>query len=165
MNLGYRKCVICQQRFKPKTHNQLTCCKECGRLYKNQYFRDVYKKSKKAGSMAKIKKVCLYCGCEFETIYHNKKFCCKHCSITYFNRKRQKIPKTGNKLSQLGKNNVVRWIRLKLTDGTVATNKEPYSPELCAALYRVPVEEIYAALDEYDRLVAEGRDEEFYKGV
>ena len=158
-----RKCVICKKSFTPRNQLQLTCCKECSRQYKIQHQRELYRKKSKHKKQKLRTVSCLNCGRVFQTRYDTQKFCSHHCGVEYNNRARYRSKYNGKKLSPLGKINVVRWIRLRLTDGTVATNKEPYSPELCAALHKVPIEEVYAALAEYDRLVAAGRDKEFYK--
>ena len=164
MNL--RNCIICRREFIPHLPTQFTCCEECRKLYvrarQREYYRTHYGKKRPAKLFTKK---CPVCGKEFVTDRKDKKYCCERCCRIYYNNIDREARKESAKLTQLGKNNVVRWIRLRLTNGTVATNKKPYSPSLCAQILRVPVEEVYLALAEYDFLVSEGREEEFYKGV
>ena len=164
--MDLRKCVICHREFKPRLPTQITCSEACRKIHRNRHQREYY--NTYCSKERKIKltaKKCPVCGKEFVTDRKDKKYCCARCCSNYHNNIDRGARKESAKLTQLGKNNVVRWIRLRLTNGTVATNKKPYSPSLCAQILRVPVEEVYLALAEYDFLVSEGREEEFYKGV
>lgn len=155
-----RVCPVCGIKFEAKRKNQIYCSKKCKTEFNNDKLSQIKKKNYKP-----IR--CIVCGKLFTPLSSQHKCCCKKCSNKYHNSqaktRERKILCSDHKLSSLGKINVNRWHRMILSDGTRATNKEPWDAFKCAQTMMVPIAEVERAFAEYDAAIKNGTEREFYR--
>jgi hypothetical protein len=67
----------CENKFKPKTHNQKYCSDECCRIATNQKLKEAYynKKARLAG----VKRICKTKGCSVVLSRYNETMICDKC--------------------------------------------------------------------------------------
>ena len=146
-------CKQCGKMFTPKSSINRFCSKECSKAFFN-----VGRKLKVAPKVE-----CPWCHKIFERSGRFQRFCCSKCAAEHARYLYLENKCAENKLDQLGKILVNRWHRLTLSDGTRATNKEPWDAFKCAQTMMVPIAEVERAFAEYDAAIKNGTEREFYR--